>query len=278
MQEYKIKKVCRIIKINRSSYYQKRKDKSNSEKTELELRIIYLFRKHKRTKGKRQIYGILNKGKDKADKVGLPKIARILRDNNLIAKGGARKRYRPKPEIELVIPKYNLIKDKFRVKRLNTLLCADICQLRYKGGWLYISGIMDVANREIVGYHIATHMRKEIVIESIQMAADKYKYNKRTVFHSDNGSQYRANATKELLTSMGIRLSRSRPGKPMDNQPIESFWKTLRRELDDISKLSFDKARMIIVEYITMNYNSERLHSSLEYLSPLEVRKLKMIA
>ena len=81
------------------------------------------------------------------------------------------------------------------------------------------------------------------------------------VYHSDRGCQYTAKKTKTLVKQNGFRKSMSRPGTPSDNQPIESFWKTLECEMADISQKK-------IVEYIELYYNSDRLHSGINYLIP----------
>ena len=88
------------------------------------------------------------------------------------------------------------------------------------------------------------------------------------VYHSDRGCQYTAKKTKTLVEQNGFRKSISRPGTPSDNQPIESFWKTLECEMADISHLAFDEAKRKIVEYIELYYNSDRLHSGINYLIP----------
>ena len=88
------------------------------------------------------------------------------------------------------------------------------------------------------------------------------------VYHSDRGCQYTAKKTKQLVEEFGFRKSMSRPGTPSDNQPIESFWRTLESERPDISQLSFDDAARKIVEYIELYYNSERLHSGINYAVP----------
>ena len=257
-----------MLEISRSGYYSNRKPEL---KIDHENEIISLFQKHKGRRGKRPIQKLLLR---KGIKISLYKIVKVLRKHNLVAKGG-RKRQRKVEKEETVAIAQNLIEDKFSVTLPDKLLCADICQVRCASGWVYISGIIDVALRELVGWAVATHMRKEIVIESIEMAHGRYHYSDfKTIFHSDNGSQYTAKKTQELLAQKQILTSRSRPGKPMDNQPIESFWKTLKRELaDEIRHLKFSQAKMEIINYIG-EYNSERLHSSLNYQTPFEARAL----
>ena len=209
----------------------------------------------------------------KGIKKGLTSIAKVLRENDLIAKGGRKRKKKSAKKEELTHPNLNIIKNKFEVTKVNNLLCADICQIMCKTRWIYISGVIDAANRELVGHSLAEHMRKDIVLKAFKVANDKYQYKEGTVFHSDNGSQYLSKAVQKELKIKGIITSRSRPGKPMDNQPIESFWKTLKREIgDEIRDMPYNKARLLIMEYI-MEYNWERLHSSIGYLSPIEARQ-----
>ncbi|NCB45062.1 MAG: IS3 family transposase [Clostridia bacterium] len=260
--------VCRTIGVSRGSYYYKAKQ-GDSEKEKLERAVISLFDRNKRRYGRRMLKKLLSR---RGINISERQIARIIAESGRLAKGGTKRKRKVQKE-ETVAVELNLAKDMFKERRPDYILSADISQMRYLGGnWLYASAIIDVGTREIVGYQVATHMRKEIVIESINQVIGMHRYNEETIFHSDNGGQYMAKATQELLRKKGIRTSRSRPGKPMDNQPIESFWKTLKRDIgDEIKHMAFEKARMAIVEYIT-EYNTERLHSSLGYITPHEAR------
>ena len=88
--------------------------------------------------------------------------------------------------------------------------------------------------------------------------------------HTDGGSQFCSKKTTELIEKAGFIKSMSRPGVPQDNQPIESFWKTMKREMPSIRHMKFEQAKATIVEYIELYYNSERLHSSINYRIPNE--------
>lgn len=96
------------------------------------------------------------------------------------------------------------------------------------------------------------------------------KRPKDAIYHSDRGSQYTAKKTKELIEANGFRKSMSKPGKPNDNQPIESFWHTLKSEMPDIRHLTLKQAATKLVDYIELYYNSERLHSGIDYAIPNE--------
>lgn len=104
-------------------------------------------------------------------------------------------------------------------------------------------GIIDVATRRIVGWSISRTQTQKIVQDSLKMAVGRNPDRPNgAIFHSDRGCQYTAKKTKELVEKLGFRKSMSRPGTPSDNQPIESFWKTLKCELPSLSFLKFEEA------------------------------------
>ena len=130
-------------------------------------------------------------------------------------------------------------------------------------------GIIDVATRRIVGWSISRTQTQKIVQDSLKMAVGRNPDRPNgAIFHSDRGCQYKK--TKELVEKLGFRKSMSRPGTPSDNQPIESFWKTLKCELPSLSFLKFEEAERKIIEYIELYYNADRLHSGISYHIPNE--------
>ncbi len=270
LSEYDISTVCRITRVSRSAYYYVPNPK-DSEEIELEKAVVNCYKKNRGNYGRIRIKKALER---KGIRVSENRIARILRENGLKAKSGRTgKRNSNKPCEEQYIEE-NLIKDKFSIKTPNYLWCSDITELECHEGRFYLCGIIDVAPRSIVGWSIKRHQRQDIVQEAFEMAVGKYPNRpEEAVYHSDRGCQYTAKRTKELVEKYGFRKSMSRPGTPSDNQPIESFWTTLARELPDIKNLSFEEASRVIVEYIELYYNSERLHSGIGYEIPNEYSK-----
>ena len=251
--------------VSKSGYYS-HKPQNESEKTEIENAVLHCFEKNRGNYGRIRIRKALMK---KGIRVSEYKIARIMKKNELKAKSGRSGRPRkPKPTAEQYIEE-NLITDKFSVKEPNALWCSDITELACSKGKLYLCGIIDVATRRLVGWAVARHQRQELVQDCIRMAVGKNPIRPDgAIFHSDRGCQYTAKKTKELVEGLGFRKSMSRPGTPSDNQPIESFWRTLEVEMPDIRHLNFEDACRSIVRYIELYYNSERLHSGLDYHTP----------
>ena len=257
--------VCRILQVSRSAFYRKERPRKEKE-TEAEKAVIRCFRENRGRYGRIRICKTLKK---RGIAVGEWRIARIMKKNGLVAKSGRTgTRRMPKPTEEQYIEE-NLVKDKFSVTEPNMLWCSDITVLEYKSGKLYVCGIIDAATRRLVGWAIARHQRQDIVIAAFLMAAGRNPVRPAgAIFHSDRGCQYTAKQVKELVEKYGFRKSMSRPGTPSDNQPIESFWQTLEREMPDIRHLPFEDAKRAIVNYIELYYNSARLHSGIGYRIP----------
>lgn len=265
LRKYDTSKVCRVLNVSRSGYYKAIRAEKR-EDSEIEKQVIHCFERHNGNYGRIRIRKELSRhGVD----VSEYRISGILRRNGLTAKGGRTgKRRVQKPTKEQYIEE-NLIRDKFTVTEPNYLWCSDITEVKVKGGKLYVCGVIDVATRRIVGWAIDRRMTQEVVQRAIELAAIRNpKRPDGAIFHSDRGSQYTAKRTKEQVESLGFRKSMSRPGTPSDNQPIESFWHTLKRELGEMDKESYQEARARIAAYIETYYNPIRLHSGIGYSAP----------
>ena len=253
--------------MSRSGYYYETVLQEREEIAE-ENAVIHCFQKHKGNYGRIRIRKDLQR-----EGIGVSeyRIARILKRHGLTAKSGrARTRRRPKPTEEQYLEE-NLIKNKLEVTQPNYLWCSDITELKCSGNKVYVCGIIDAATRRIVGWSIGKNQTQSLVQDALKMAVGWNPRRPRgAVYHSDRGSQYTARKTKELVEQYGFRKSMSKPGAPSDNQPIESFWRTLECEMTDIRHLTFAEASWQIVEYIELYYNSGRLHSGIHYRIPNE--------
>lgn len=251
--------------MSRSAYYRVNKPVEREEK-ELEKEIIHCFRKNHSRYGRIRIRKALLK---KGIKVSEYKISRILRENGLAAKGGRPGKNKPKKPAEQQYIEGNLIRNKFSICQANYLWCSDITEIRCRGRKLYVCGIIDVATRRIVGWSIDKTQTQKLAQDAFLMAVGRNPNRPvGAIYHSDRGSQYIAKKTKELVEGYGFRKSMSRPGTPSDNQPIESFWRTLKTEIFDVKNLCYEDARRAIIEYIEIYYNSSRMHSGINYSIP----------
>ena len=260
------------MNICRSTYYYKHRA-PDRDKIELEKRIILCFQKHDATYGKKRIKWALAHGKDPVC-VSLTFIARILRKHNLIAKAGRRKAKRRKPEgIDPNSGAANLIKDKNAVKVSNALWCFDNTELHCKDGKFYACGGIDAATKRIVGLCQGLHQDANLAHEALMEACSRNPVRPPcAVYHSDNGSCFRSKKISKDLAENNLLRSLSRPAHPMDNQPIETFWHTMKTEMPDISQMSYEEATLTVFEYV-VNYNGNRIHSGIGYATPNEMYK-----
>ena len=163
----------------------------------------------------------------------------------------------------------NRLKRQFDIARLDTVYAADVTYIWTREGWLYLAVVMDLCSRRIVGWSMSSRMKAKLVCDALQMALWRRRPEAGLIHHSDRGSQYASKAFRRLLETHGIEGSMSRKGDCWDNSVVESFFGSLKQELVQWKQYQTRyEAQQDILEYITMFYNSDRLHSYLDYMSP----------
>ncbi len=133
--------------------------------------------------------------------------------------------------------------------------------------------MIDLFNREVVGWSMASHMRAELVGDALRMAHTHGRLAPGAIFHSDRGSVYTSAEYADLAAAVGVRLSVGRTGVCWDNAVAESFFSMLKNEM--YHRYTFAtraRARFHVMQYIEVFYNRKRLHSTLGYRTPAEVR------
>jgi transposase InsO family protein len=147
-------------------------------------------------------------------------------------------------------------------------------------GWLYLAVVIDLYSRKVVGWAMGRRLTSTLVYDALQMALWRRQPPKgQLIHHSDRGVQYASRAFRKLLSDHGIEGSMSRKGDCWDNAVVESFFGSLKSErVHWCSYQTREEARADIVEYITMFYNSQRLHSYLGYQSPDEFERNGQLA
>jgi transposase InsO family protein len=155
---------------------------------------------------------------------------------------------------------------------INQLWVADITYVRLDEAFVYLAVVLDAFSRRVVGWALADHLQAGLALEALQMALDgREVIPGGLVHHSDRGVQYACGDYIARLEAAGIQPSMSRAGCPYDNAMAESFMKTLKQEEVDASAYTdLDHARSAIGLFIETVYNDQRLHSALDYLSPVE--------
>jgi putative transposase len=149
---------------------------------------------------------------------------------------------------------------------------ADITYVDTKEGWLYLAAILDLYSRKIVGWAMQDHMRVELPSAALRMAISAQRPGAGLIHHSDRGVQYASADYRNLIKSAGFRASMSRRANCYDNAPMESFFHTLKTELVHHEQYATcEQAKRSIFAYIEGYYNRTRRHSSIGYISPIEM-------
>lgn len=161
------------------------------------------------------------------------------------------------------------------VRRLNQLWVADITYIRIATGFVFLSTILDVCSRKIIGYAIGKRITHELTCEALRVAIKARRPETGVIHHSDRGVQYACDEYIARLNAHGFRVSMSNRGNPYHNAYAESFFKTLKNEEVYLWEYeSFTDVVERIRQFIDDVYNSKRVHSSLGYLPPMEFESI----
>lgn len=262
--------MCRMLNVTRQGYYAWKKrvpSQRDRDDSALRTKIKALFEFHKKRYGVRRIHAELRRG---GVRVAYKRVQRLMVEMGLIS-------VHPRPWKRTTIPAASpaqlpdLVGRAFTPVTPNALWYGDITYVRTWDGWGYIASVIDGYSRKVVGWAIADHMRTELVMDALRMALVRRRPPCGVIFHADRGSQYTSKAFVEFCAEHGVRNSVGRTGICFDNAAAESFWATLKKEF--VHLRPFDtvaRLRREVFEYIEGYYNTKRLHSSLDYMTPVE--------
>jgi putative transposase len=153
----------------------------------------------------------------------------------------------------------------------NQIWVGDITCIETQEGWLYLAGILDLYSRKLVGWAMSERIDTNLVLKALAMACLHRQPPANLLFHSDRGVQYASGDDRQALKAAGLVASMSRKGNCYDNATMESFWSTLKLDLNYRRTFaSHRQARTEIFDYIEVFYNRQRTHSALGYFSPVD--------
>ena len=262
--------MCRVLEVSKSGYYKWKQ----TERTGIKQRDIFLIVKIKEISDQsRNTYGsrrITAKLRKEGIKVNIKRIIRLMKLVGIRAKTRRKFKITTNSNHKLSVAR-NLLKHIKEVTIINMVWVGDITYIWTMEGWLYLASVMDLYSRKIIGWCLGTRLDKELVVKALRMALATRKIAFGLIFHSDKGSQYASNEFKELLLQYGIIQSMSGKGRCYDNAFKESFFHTLKTELVYHEYYKTRKeAEQSVFEYIEVFYNRQRIHSSINYMTPVE--------
>lgn len=202
------------------------------------------------------------------------RVERLMRQHNIVAMRSKRhRRVYEQRELQKAAP--NVLAREFTAKYPNEKWVSDITFIPTRQGYLYLAAVLDLYSRSIVGWSMSERINGQLVIDALDMAIQHRGEPKGVLVHSDQGSQYTAEAYKNKIKMHDMICSMSRKGECHDNAVIESFFHTLKDELVREKRYKTkDEAKQSIFKYIELYYNRNRLHSTLDYESPLEYERI----
>ncbi len=246
---------------------QRKKSKRAVENEALTEMIEDIFHENKSRYGARRIQLVLEQ---QGVKVNPKRVSKLMSEHGLIAKG-TRKVYRKPQKGKPYEAKENILNRVFTAKERNKVWVGDITYIPTKQGFLYLAVFIDIYSRKVTGWAMDTRLRDTLVLSALNQAISREHPGEGLLVHTDRGSQYTLQRFQALLMRYGFRQSMSRKGNPYDNAIMESFCRTLKRELvQDTNYDNPEQARQDIFRYIELYYNTKQIHSALGWLSPIQ--------
>jgi transposase InsO family protein len=198
------------------------------------------------------------------------RVERLMRENGIKAKHKRRFKVTTDSKHNLPVAP-NLLERNFTPDAPNQVWTSDITYLWTDEGWLYLAIVIDLFNREVVGWSLKPRMTADIVTDALTMAWFRRKPAAGLIHHSDRGSQYASHAFQAKLAGYGMICSMSRKGDCWDNAPTESWFGSFKNERVYGERFETrDEVIAMAFEYIEVFYNRKRLHSTLDYKSPMQ--------
>ena len=273
-----IRFLCRHFGVSSSGYYFWRKKAEGLrfvKKTEICEKIKEFFETSDETYGSPRIYDDL---KEAGILVSENTVAKYMKEMGLDAR--LKKKFRVQTtdsdHNHPIAPRLFKVEDEHALpNKPGEMLAGDITYLRIGNVFLYLAVVLDLFNREVVGWSMSRSLETRLVLDALDMAMRKVGPDAEVIFHSDRGSQYASEAYRKFLKNKDIKPSMSRRGNCYDNAYVESWFSSLKKEWIYRKPYSTEEQlRALVFEYIEVWYNKKRKHSSLGYLSPERYRKI----
>jgi transposase InsO family protein len=262
--KYGVSALCKILKVPRSTYYYESKEKS--DESGLKTLIEDIFISSRRSYGTRKIKKDLQK---QGKRVSRRKIGRLMKNIGLVSKYTVAQ-YKPHIDKSNESNASNIVNREFDNREHMNVVVSDLTYVRVGVNWNYICVLIDLFNREIIGYSAGKNKDSALVKEAFARIRGNLK--KIRIFHTDRGNEFKNNAIDELLETFEIKRSLSMKGCPYDNAVAEASYKIIKTELVKDSVFgSLEELKLELADYVNW-FNNHRIHGSLGYMTPVEFK------
>lgn len=267
-QQFRVSLMCKVLQVSRAGYYAwcNRRPSAREEANQQLLELLRrLFKENRKRYGYRRIHALAQK----EIPCGIHRVARLMRQDGM--RVSQRRSYRITTQSKHSRPVApNILGREFTAPAPNHTWLSDITYVPTEQGWLYLSIVLDLYARRVVGWAMESYLADLLTRKALKMALKRRQPAPALLHHSDRGIQYASKGYRNLLLDQGAVISMSRKGNVLDNAPIESFFATLKKEL--IHRHHYQtrrEAKSRIFEYIEGFYNPLRIHSALQYYTPV---------
>lgn len=263
--KYSVSAMCRVLQVNRSTYYYEAATKK--DESELTADIQEIFRKSRNHYGTRKIKKELA---DCGKQVSRRRIGRIMKQEGLIS-SYTTAQFKPQKDRCNKSKVANVLNRQFQNQPYRNVVVSDLTYVRVGNRWNYICVLIDLFNREIIGYSAGEHKTAELVKQAF-MKVDG-NLSEIHIFHTDRGNEFKNETIKELLETFHMERSLSHKGCPYDNAVAEATFKIIKTEF--VWNETFhtqEELKIKLWDYVNW-YNHHRIHSSLGYQTPVQYRK-----
>jgi putative transposase len=208
---------------------------------------------------------------------GKEHVERLMREDGLRAKHV--KKFKVTTDSKHSMPVApNVLAGRFEWGRPNQAWVGDITYIPTDEGWLYLAVLIDLFSRRVVGWAMDKRITRGLTLRALDMAVQRRRPPQGLIHHTDRGSQYASGDYQKALKGYGMICSMSAKGRCYDNAVAESFFHTLKVELvRDQRFASREQAMSAIFKFMEVYYNTKRLHSMLDYVSPAEYERVAQL-
>lgn len=270
---FAITRMCRLLQVSRTGYCQWRGRAPSARSianTVLDVQVAAIHARSRRSYGRERIVRQLHM---QGLTLGHERVRKSLLRQNL--RPVYRRPYRVTTASKHDKPiAANILNRQFSGWKINRAWVGDITYIATAEGWLYLAVIIDLASRRVVGWAMSERIKADLVCQALRMAYWRRKPAVGLIMHTDRGSQYASGSYCRLIKDYGMVQSMSRKANCWDNAAMESFFKTLKVEhVYQVQYESRAQARTDVVNWIEGFYNSQRLHTSIDFQVPNTLEK-----
>jgi len=264
--------MCRVLSVSRSGFYRwgsSAASRRSQRTAAIRSSVKDVYERSGGVYGSRKIARQLQ-ADESLERACRNTVARAMREMGL--KSRVSRKFRPTTTVRdpSAQPAPNVLDRDFQAAAPNRKWAADITYLPTQAGWVYLAVVIDLFSRKVVGWSMSDRLTTPLVTRAMRNAIEsRHPETSDLIHHSDRGCQYTSDAFQQLLSTLGITCSMSRPGCCYDNAVVERFFWSLKHEWTKFESFAaLEDARRSVFKYIETFYNPERIHQALGYQTP----------